>query len=153
MLILIINCSLLILLTMNDLWETNKQKNKKKNLFVIYALFSVSLYLSSISIGVISYRISSSGFSYATLSYPDMKQTRTEQDRKKWEKIYLSCSSFFFFYIYPESFIHNLFFLAPSLSLSRSFSLWLLSIKYYPEATRTRKDSPSHRLFWLEYKG
>jgi hypothetical protein len=127
------------------IFERQINRRIKKNLFVIYALFSVSLYLSTISIGVISYRISSSGFFYATIAYPDMKQTRTDRERetgrKKRERIYLSCSSFF--YIPNHSFI--IFF--SSLSGSLSFSLWLLSIKYYPEATRTRKDSTSHRLF------
>jgi len=75
------------------------------------------------------------------------RERERETGRKKRERIYLSCSSFFF-YIPNHSFI--IFF--SSLSGSLSFSLWLLSIKYYPEATRTRKDSTSHRLFWLEYK-
>jgi hypothetical protein len=101
------------------IFERQINRRIKKNLFVIYALFSVSLYLSTISIGVISYRISSSGFFYATIAYPDMKQTRTdtERERDRQEKTREDLSLLFFvLFLYPESFIHNLFFLALWLS-------------------------------------
>jgi hypothetical protein len=151
MLIWIIDSNLLIIvLTLNDLWESNKQKNKKKNLFVIYALFSVSFYLSTSSIGVISYRISSSGFSYSTLAYPDNNKREyrgRERERKKREAIYLSCSSFCF-YIQNHSFI--IFFSSLSLSLLAVVNKILSGSD--DKRWRTRKDSTSHRLFWLEYK-
>ncbi len=53
------------------IFETQINRRIKKNLLVIHALFSDSLYLSTISIKDISYRISSSGFLYVTLAYPD----------------------------------------------------------------------------------
>jgi len=53
----------------------------------------------------------------------------TEGDRERKTRGDLSLL-FFVLFLYPESFIHNLFFLALSLS-----PFWLLSIKYYPEAT------------------
>ena len=73
MLIWIIDCGLCQLRTINDLRETNKHENEEKKRGTCssparVSLFSLSLYLSTISIRDISYRISSSGFFYAALT-------------------------------------------------------------------------------------
>jgi hypothetical protein len=123
------------------IFERQINRGIKKRTCSLYMLFSSFLslspyiYLSTISIRVISYRISSSGFFYVALPYSDNnKRENQEREEKKTKRrtIFLILRSFFF-YLYPESFIHNLF--SP-----RSFPLWSLSIKYYPEATRDKEQ-------------
>ena len=110
--------------------------------FSPFLSLSLSPYLSTISIRVISYRISSSGFFYPALPYSDNNKREARkknegkgerEDRIEQRTISLVLRSCSLFFLYPASFIHNLFY-------SFSISLRLLSIKYYPEATRPEEE-------------
>lgn len=114
---------------------------KRKNLLVINALFigsspslSLSFYLTTISIKDISYRISSSGFIYVLLRFTLPTTSDDSTRERKRGAIYLCCSPLLFLYIQNHSFI--IFFL-----FFRSRSAFrMLSIKYYPRATRDTQN-------------
>ncbi len=86
------------------IFERQINRGIKKRTCSLYMLFSSFLslspyiYLSTISIRVISYRISSSGFFYVALPYSDNnKRENQEREKKKnQETNYLPYSSLFF---------------------------------------------------------
>lgn len=122
---------------------------KKKNLFVIYVLFSISFsHFLSLSLIcrpsrlelflIVYHHLVSFILLFLTLTTTSEKKKKKkraiEREREQNRTTnYFPCSSFslFFFYIQHHSFI--IFF---TLSLS---PFRLLSIKYYPEATRTEE--------------
>jgi hypothetical protein len=131
-----------------EIRQINRRIKKKELVRYMCSFLRFCLYLPTISIRVISYRISSSGSFYATLAYPDNKrrQRGRERERKERETIYLSCSSFFFFIsriIHSWSFFFALF--LPSVVVNKILS-------GSDKRQRTRRDSTSHRLFWLVCK-